>query len=362
MSNIPWFLNGKPQRDDYPLTADVILGALGSVPQTVQNFKTDSHRNLPSLLSPMTSQILPLAEDIRRVKRISRMSKSECLEYLQTLRARKEQEDTRTRGIESLITQLETKTKEIGQYQSKLQALYSEAASRRSLLQRLRYRPEESTFLLTEPQQEQVTRVQEALNGLQVMAIHITQEIYSKSIYLSTGLYGPKIQDTLKRVFAGDATYVIGIEFGFTVCCRELSLTTSQSIKECEQRIATIDGASRQRVETNRAKNAKFAHHKAMAAAYLGLSRAQAKVVKRLLKERQYDSCPYCEGPLDENIHADHIYPVSLGGLSTEQNMVLVCADCNCRKSNKTLREFCLEARLDFQSIERRLMELGKKF
>lgn len=290
------------------------------------------------------------------------MTRSECSEYLQQLRAQREQGVARTQVMESLIRQLEMKTKDIGACQLKLRELYSEAAKCRSILQRLRYRPEESTFLLSQPQQEQVTRTLEALTGLKQTAANLVQEIYLKSHHLKTDQNSPKIEDTLKRVLAGDASNVTGIEFGALVCCYEASATTSILIKECERRIATIDASSRQRVETNRVKNTKFAHHKAMAAAYLGLSRAQAKVVKRLLKERQYDSCPYCQGPLDENIHADHIYPVSLGGLSTEQNMVLVCATCNSRKSNKTLREFSLEACLDFQGIERRLMKLGKKF
>lgn len=290
------------------------------------------------------------------------MSKSECSEYLLRLRAERAQDVARTQVMESLISQLETTTRAISEHRGKLSGLYSEAGKRRSILQRFRYRPEESTFLLPQPQQEQVFRAQVALESLKETALHLIHEIYKKSRHLKTELNSPKIEHTLKRVLAGDARYVTGIEFGHLVCTYEGSATTSILIDQCERRITAIDGASRQRVETRRAKNAKFAHHKALAAAYVGLSRAQAEIVKRLLKERQYDKCPYCERPLEDDIHADHIYPVSLGGLSTEQNMVLVCATCNSRKSNKTLREFCLEARLDFQSIARRLMSLGKKF
>lgn len=44
---------------------------------------------------------------------------------------------------------------------------------------------------------------------------------------------------------------------------------------------------------------------------------------------------------LKEPYHADHIQPVKLGGLSTAENLILVCSACNIRKSDKTLLEFC---------------------
>ena len=71
--------------------------------------------------------------------------------------------------------------------------------------------------------------------------------------------------------------------------------------------------------------------------------------------------CPYCY--LDKNIDtsvADHIYPVNKGGLSTPQNIVLICNKCNSKKSNKTLRVFCKNNSFDFNEVSERLERLGK--
>lgn len=72
--------------------------------------------------------------------------------------------------------------------------------------------------------------------------------------------------------------------------------------------------------------------------------------------------CPYCGGPLGRQPHADHIYPVSLGGRSEHWNMVYVCADCNALKSNMTLMGFIHRRGRDPQAIHRRLAALNKNF
>lgn len=86
---------------------------------------------------------------------------------------------------------------------------------------------------------------------------------------------------------------------------------------------------------------------------------AAAGVKSRLPRDHW---CPYCGGNLGTNPHADHIYPVSRGGLSTESNMVYICSDCNIKKRNKTLRMFINEFGLDRDLIEERLSALGKEF
>lgn len=75
--------------------------------------------------------------------------------------------------------------------------------------------------------------------------------------------------------------------------------------------------------------------------------------------------CPYCDVEfatsfLDERIHLDHIYPVSRGGRSTNDNMVFVCLNCNVQKSNKTLSVFCNDANLDLTSVTKSLLHLNK--
>lgn len=72
--------------------------------------------------------------------------------------------------------------------------------------------------------------------------------------------------------------------------------------------------------------------------------------------------CPYCGNDLSDDPHADHIYPVSRGGLSTLVNMVYVCATCNIKKRDRTLRMFIDEFGLDRDSIEKRLSKLGKEY
>ena len=71
--------------------------------------------------------------------------------------------------------------------------------------------------------------------------------------------------------------------------------------------------------------------------------------------------CPYCGVYGDtNNPHADHIHPISKGGRTVPQNMVLICSDCNRTKSSKTLRVFAREQNLNFEQICDRLEAMGK--
>lgn len=87
--------------------------------------------------------------------------------------------------------------------------------------------------------------------------------------------------------------------------------------------------------------------------------RRGSKLKKRLESSNE---CPYCGEPLGPQPHADHIYPVSLGGRSEHWNMVYVCADCNALKSNMTLMGFIIRRGLDLEGIHRRLAALEKNF
>jgi 5-methylcytosine-specific restriction endonuclease McrA len=87
--------------------------------------------------------------------------------------------------------------------------------------------------------------------------------------------------------------------------------------------------------------------------------RRGSKLKKRLDASNE---CPYCGEPLGPQPHADHIYPVSLGGRSEHWNMVHVCADCNALKSNMTLMGFIIRRGLDLEGIHRRLAALEKNF
>ena len=88
--------------------------------------------------------------------------------------------------------------------------------------------------------------------------------------------------------------------------------------------------------------------------------RDAAHIIKDRIKAQH--CCPYCGGDLGESPHADHIYPVSKGGRSTERNMVYVCARCNEDKFDLTLSAFIRNNNLDRDAIEARLRRMGKDF
>ena len=88
-------------------------------------------------------------------------------------------------------------------------------------------------------------------------------------------------------------------------------------------------------------------------------SRRAAKTIKTKLHEPEF--CPYCDKEISGLPHADHIFPIAMGGLSIEHNMVHVCADCNLAKSDKTLLEFCELTGQDFNQIVKVLRGLGKR-
>jgi 5-methylcytosine-specific restriction endonuclease McrA len=107
----------------------------------------------------------------------------------------------------------------------------------------------------------------------------------------------------------------------------------------------------------------KVAKNKALASAYQDKTRDLAASVKNKLKKQLVSKeCPYCGNSLGEDPHADHIYPVAEGGLSTIKNMVYICKSCNMKKRDKTLRQFIFENNMDREFIENNLSRLDKKF
>ncbi len=72
--------------------------------------------------------------------------------------------------------------------------------------------------------------------------------------------------------------------------------------------------------------------------------------------------CPYCDNELGEDFEADHIHPVSKGGLSIISNMINVCYECNRAKGNKTLGVFADEKGFDLGEINNRLKRQRKDY
>ncbi len=71
--------------------------------------------------------------------------------------------------------------------------------------------------------------------------------------------------------------------------------------------------------------------------------------------------CPYCNKITEHNnSHVDHINPISNGGLSVKNNMVLVCSKCNLKKKDYPLWVFCKTNKYNYEDIAERLFKLGK--
>lgn len=135
------------------------------------------------------------------------------------------------------------------------------------------------------------------------------------------------------------------------------------SIKRQEQLAEEQQGRTenqRKKAQAAERKRAKTEQRDAMAKAYAGKTREQADIVRRQLPRDH--SCPYCFCELDARAHADHIHPVSKGGLSTAKNMVYACSKCNQMKANLTLVRFIAKFKRDIGQIFRNLHALGKDF
>jgi len=131
-----------------------------------------------------------------------------------------------------------------------------------------------------------------------------------------------------------------------------------------KQRSDTKEKMENKRIDDERKRAQKAERTKALAAAHTGNSRALADSVKRKIKKqlKLIGNCPYCERDIGADPEADHIYPVSLGGLSTTENMVYICKPCNSKKGRKTLQEFVILMKYDRDQVEKNLNELGKKY
>jgi 5-methylcytosine-specific restriction endonuclease McrA len=133
---------------------------------------------------------------------------------------------------------------------------------------------------------------------------------------------------------------------------REISRLEASLAAESEK--ATQLAISRQR------KQAREEATRARAAAHDDASRVLAAQLKKRMSRQ--NCCPYCGDVLGADVHADHIYPVSKGGLSTPGNLVFVCGPCNTRKRDMTLAAFIRAFELNREEIESRLSKLGKDF
>lgn len=66
------------------------------------------------------------------------------------------------------------------------------------------------------------------------------------------------------------------------------------------------------------------------------------QMIINTLKSELPHICYYCNKKLTEKdiVTVDHKIPFSRGGLTTKENLVIACADCNCEKDNMTEEEY----------------------
>lgn len=107
-------------------------------------------------------------------------------------------------------------------------------------------------------------------------------------------------------------------------------------------------------------KKHKLENIKGLAATATGKAREIVKQIKSKIIRNEF--CPYCNNPINENAHLDHIYPLSKGGLSVIKNMVYICSSCNLKKRALTLNSFIKKYKLERDKIEKNLELLNKEF
>ena len=91
-----------------------------------------------------------------------------------------------------------------------------------------------------------------------------------------------------------------------------------------------------------------------------GAQNIKDKLLKSVRVKSKW-SCPYCNNISEVNLaEADHIHPVNKGGMTTMQNMVLICKKCNSKKTNLMLRVFCKKQGFNYDDVCERLERLGK--
>lgn len=69
---------------------------------------------------------------------------------------------------------------------------------------------------------------------------------------------------------------------------------------------------------------------------YYDVTEAEWRAIRWFIFWLDMDTCMYCGRPAE---HIDHIIPVTRGGSFHPENCVSACADCNCKKNDRTPQE-----------------------
>ena len=79
-------------------------------------------------------------------------------------------------------------------------------------------------------------------------------------------------------------------------------------------------------------------------------SKSSSRLLLKLY-EIQNHNCPYCSNNMKDDIHIDHIIPLSKNGSNEVHNLILCCSDCNLRKSAKELDVWLNECNINYDEF-----------
>ena len=176
-----------------------------------------------------------------------------------------------------------------------------------------------------------------------------------------TQLEGYIANDNLDRT--GFRYILFGLQNRLSDYQKALALAEEKLQKEAEKKQKFESSIKAKVRKTVVAAEQKHTQARVIQKHYEGKSRELADQLKPVLRkeaEERQNVCPYCSQHLGLQPHLDHIHPVSKGGMSSIENLVYVCTNCNLRKSNKSLFSFATEYGLNFPALANRLQKMGK--
>ena len=137
--------------------------------------------------------------------------------------------------------------------------------------------------------------------------------------------YYEDVMEWVKETFPTYRKHMIGVEWG--ILYNKYHKTTPKNADEMANAIFTqaADEISNPKgvYEAVLSKDIKFIH-----------ARAFDKKDTAWAYKKQAGICPYCKKHFEEkDMHGDHIYPWSKGGLTERANLQMLCTECNIKKS-----------------------------
>ncbi len=148
------------------------------------------------------------------------------------------------------------------------------------------------------------------------------------------------------------AVHVISVRRAFVLLCKELAEVVSLE----DGQFATYDFQSWREISEYRLKNFQYSAEEddwvrtastqiqvprvIRLLGYEKIPRHTVKFNRRNIFARDNNQCQYCgKRYATSDLSLDHVVPRSQGGLSTWENIVCACIDCNVRKGGRTPKQ-----------------------